>query len=441
MRILLALLFSFAFLSPSFCQQTLLQSGPMVGYSKMREVQLWVQTTEAATVKIGYRPTGTTAALMFTAPVQTGKTEAFTAHLLADQVEPGTTYEYQVFINDQALKFDYPTTFQTQDLWQYRTDPPAVKFALGSCLYVNEEKYDRPGNGYGSGYGILQEIHEDDPDFMLWMGDNIYLREVDYDSRTGILQRYTHTRSIPEMQALLASTHNYATWDDHDFGPNDSDRSYIHKDWTLEGFKYFWANPSYGLPDHPGGITSQFQWGDLDFFILDNRYFRSPNNRNTTDPTILGKHQLEWLIDALTYSKGTFKIIMVGGQVLNTAPVFENFSNNHANERAYLLKRIEEEGIQNVIFLSGDRHHTELSKYPIDRDQAVYDLTVSPLTSGASTNRAEMNGLRVPGTEVFEHNYGLIEVSGPWGERSMRIQIMNREGEQIWEQVIPQAKR
>ena len=441
MRSLLALLFCCAFLYPSFAQQDLLQSGPMVGYSKMREVMLWVQTTEAATVKIGYRPTGTEGALMYTNSVTTNRQSSYTAHLLADQVEPGNTYDYQVFINEKAVDLPYPTNFQSQVLWQYRTDPPAVKFAVGSCFYINEPAYDRPGKGYGSGYEILSSIQENDPDFMLWMGDNIYLREVDYDSRTGIHKRYTHTRSLPELQPFLAATHHYATWDDHDFGPNDSDRSYIHKDWTLEAFKYFWANPSYGLPDHPGGITSQFQWADLDVFILDNRYFRSPNNRNTTQPTILGKEQLEWLIDALTTSKGSFKIVMVGGQVLSTAPAYENFSNNHAEERAYLLKRIEEEGIQNVIFITGDRHHTELSKYPIDREHSIYDLTVSPLTSGASSNRSEVNGLRVPDTGVFEHNFGLVEVTGPRGERTLRIQIMNREGEQIWEYSIPQAKK
>ena len=48
------------------------------------------------------------------------------------------------------------------------------------------------------------------------------------------------------MQPLLARTHNYAIWDDHDFGPNDSDRSSAIKAITLEAFKDSWPNPSYG---------------------------------------------------------------------------------------------------------------------------------------------------------------------------------------------------
>jgi len=37
-----------------FAQTSLLQSGPMVGYSDIKEVALWVQATEAAEVKIVY---------------------------------------------------------------------------------------------------------------------------------------------------------------------------------------------------------------------------------------------------------------------------------------------------------------------------------------------------------------------------------------------------
>ena len=35
-------------------QHELLQSGPMLGYSGFREVMIWVQTTDQASVKVGY---------------------------------------------------------------------------------------------------------------------------------------------------------------------------------------------------------------------------------------------------------------------------------------------------------------------------------------------------------------------------------------------------
>ncbi len=418
-------------------QQNLLQSGPMVGYSEMKEVMIWAQTKEAAEVHIAYwekdKEKGT-ARLSNT--VTTKADGAFTAKLIADEVEPSKIYNYQVYINNQPLKFDYPTTFQTQALWQWRADPPSFKVALGSCSYINEPKYDRPGEGYGGDYHIFTNIYEQNPDVMLWLGDNVYLREVDWYAQSGIFHRYTHTRSLPEMQPLLASTHNYAIWDDHDFGPNNSDRGFIHKDKTKAAFEYFWANPTFGIPQAPEGITTQFRWADVDFFLLDNRYYRSPNNCKNCEATMLGKEQLDWLIDALIFSNTTFKVIAIGGQMLSDAPVYENYMNHHQAERDYLLKRIEEEELRNIIFVDGDRHHTELSKMTNRAGYTIYDFTVSPLTSGAGGNTDEPNHNRVEGTFVAERNFGTMEFFGERTARSLKMSIFNSNGEELWSQTI-----
>lgn len=425
----------------TFAQKSLLQSGPMLGYSEMREVLLWAQTTEAADVQFAYWPVGDKDFEERTETYRTSKAEVFTAKLVADKVEPGLTYEYELRINDKAVKLDYPTVFQTQELWQWRKDPPTFTMALGSCSYVNEPVYDRPGDGYGGDYQIFTAIHERHPDAMLWLGDNVYLREVDWFSRTGIMARYTHTRSLEEMQPLLASTHHYAIWDDHDYGPNDSDRSYIHKHTTLEAFRRFWGNPTYGLNGDASGITTAFQWADMDFFLLDNRFFRRPNRRSSGEPVYFGEDQLEWLIDALANSRAPFKFVATGGQILNTEALYENYVNLAPEERAYLLGRIEEEDIKGVIFLTGDRHHTELSSYVNGRGNVVYDLTVSPLTSGAGSNRdGENNAARHDGTLVLQRNFGLLTVSGPFRKREMLIQIFDTEGEELWQERIEQPK-
>jgi hypothetical protein len=128
-----------------------------------------------------------------------------------------------------------------------------IDTATGSCAYINEAAYDRPGNPYGSEYEIFEAINESKPDFMIWLGDNMYLREPDWNSWTGITKRWTHSRSVPEMQPLLASAHHYAIWDDHDYGPNNSDRGWWNKNQTYEAFQLFWANPSYGIGDMKGG--------------------------------------------------------------------------------------------------------------------------------------------------------------------------------------------
>ena len=210
---------------------------------------------------------------------------------------------------------------------------------------------------------------------MLWLGDNVYFREPD-DSRTGVYHRYTHDRSLSELQPLLGSVHHYAIWDDHDYGPNNSDRSFIYKDITLEAFKNFWANPTYGIPENKG-ITTQFKWADIDFFLMDNRYFRTPQNRKNIYKEILGNDQVQWLIDALLNSKAPFKVIALGGQFLNSEKIYENHI-NWEDEHKKILDLISKEKIEGVIFISGDRHFSEVSKMDRYGAYPLYDFTVSP---------------------------------------------------------------
>ena len=412
-------------------------SGPMPGHSTMRTVKIWLQTDIASDVQIQYWDENNSSEVWTSDIVSTTKEGAFTAHFNLD-TEPSISYNYSVILDNKVVENKETLQFKSQTLWQYRMDPPTFTFGLGSCAYINEAAYDRPSRPYGGDYGIFDVIANERPEFFLWMGDNVYLREPDYDSRIGIIKRYNHVKQLPELQKLWRSTHHYAIWDDHDFGPNDSDRSYLLKNDALDAFKLFWANPSYGLTGDKDGICSSFKWNDCEFFLLDNRYFRSPNKRKYTDHTILGKEQLEWLLDALSYSKASFKFVVIGGQVVNDAAVWENYANTHAKERTYLLESIQKEGIKNVIFLDGDRHHTELSMLSDDKSPVIYDLTVSPLTSGAHDALDEPNSYRVKGTHVAERNYGLIEVSGKRTQRVLKIIIKDKEGSVLWEQTINQ---
>lgn len=415
-------------------QNQLLQSGPMVGYSTMKEVLLWVQTTESAAVQFSYWDQEQPHTKYLTKEINSQEDKAYVVKLIADRVEPGKHYSYRLTLNGSEVPLSYPLQFQTQTLWQWRTDPPAFSFALGSCNYVNEPQYDRPGKPYGGDYGIYQSIHKEDPDFMVWLGDNLYLREADWNSYTGIFHRYTYNRSLPEIQPLLGSVHHYAIWDDHDYGPNDSDRGYWNKQITSEAFKLFWGNPNYNLTGS-GGITGTFMWEDVQFFLLDDRYFRAPNFDKDSTKALIGKAQMLWLKDLLTQSRASFKFICIGGQVLNPGAVYENYA-NYPVERSELLKVVRESGARGVIFFTGDRHHTELTKMEWEDYYPFYDLTVSPLTSSAHTPDADENSLSVPGTIFNQRNYGIIRISGPRTDRLLRMEIHDVAGKLIWQKSI-----
>ncbi len=424
--------------TPTLRGNAALQSGPMLGYMDMFEGLIWVQSKGATDAQIVYWDLDKPDLTYTTSILRTSSENGFTAKLLATRLQPGKTYGYRVLLNGTALTLPYPTTFKTQPLWQYRTDPPAFTLATGSCAYVNDTEYDRPGKPYGSEYQIFTTIAQQKPDVMLWLGDNTYYREPDWNTRTGMLQRYTHTRSLPELQPLLAVAPNYAIWDDHDYGPDDSDGTWIHKEESWRVFSNFWGNPTYGVNGQKG-CTTRFQYADVDFFLLDDRYFRSPDKCvSCPNRSLLGKDQLEWFLASLAASKAPFKLVAIGGQVVTTNDADETCFHYFPAERDTILARIERENIKGVIFLTGDRHFTELSAMKNKAGNWVYDLTTSPFTAGPFADAATKttNELRVAGTVVGGHNFSLLRFSGPRKERQLEINVFDTYGKSLWNKTI-----
>ena len=420
-----------------FSQNNLLQSGPMVGYCEMKEAMIWIQTTKEALVRIDYFAIDTPNEKFSSEAQKSENSNGFTNHIVLNKLQPGKQYHYDVFLDGKKVVLPYETSFSSKKLWLWREDAPDFTIAFGSCNYINEEVVDRPGKGYGSGYQIYESIHNKKPNIMLWGGDNIYLREADWDSKTGIYHRYTHTRSIKELQPLLASTQNFAIWDDHDFGPNDGDRSFYFKYETQNAFKNFWANKTYGTDaNQKEGIYSTFNWGDAQFFLLDDRFFKSPNDRLTGEKTIIGSTQFEWLIDALSSSKAAFKVIVIGGQVLNPSARFENYE-NYPKEKQKLLSEIEANKIKGVLFLTGDRHFSELSKLNRENNYPLYDWTVSPLTSGVGNSyKDDVNINRVEGSLFAQNNFGILSFSGNKANRQLKLTLFDVQGKELWNKVI-----
>jgi alkaline phosphatase D len=419
-------------------QNSILQSGPMVGYCEMKEAVIWLQTNKNATVKIEYFAIDNPSVLFYSDNYTTSKEVGYTYHIILDKLQPSKKYKYTVFIDGKKVVLPYETSFSSKKLWQWREDAPDFNVAFGSCNYVNEPEFDRPGKGYGSEHEIFNSIANKNPDIMIWGGDNMYLREADWNSKTGIYYRNTHSRSIKEIQPLLAKTQNFAIWDDHDFGPNDSDRSFYNKYITQKAFRDFWANKSYGIsPEQNEGTFSTFNWGDAQFFMLDDRFFRSPNDRLTEEKTMLGNTQFEWLIDALSASTSSFKIIVIGGQVLNAVPDSENYG-HYPEEKAKLFKEILDNKIKGVLFLTGDRHFAELSMLPRENTYPLYDWTVSPFTAGIASERSakEANPYKVEGSSFFTHNFGIISFSGNKENRQLKLSLFDIEGKELWNKVI-----
>jgi alkaline phosphatase D len=98
-----------------------------------------------------------------------------------------------------------------------------------------------------------------------------------------------------------------------------------------------------------------------------------------------------------------------------------------------LLDLLAKNNIKNVVFLTGDRHFSELSELKLSGNVRVLDITASPLTSKPYSNSKEVNANRVEGTFVGEQNFAHITFSGTAKERTLNISLANKNGKTCWE--------
>jgi len=414
-----------------------MSAGPLLGHVSLRGANIWIQSPTNAEVSITYWESGKpNTQQSFTAQVDPDYGNTHTFKLT--NLEPATSYEYFFKINHEKPNPQPTYSFTTQTLWQWRTDPPDFSVLAGSCNYENETIYDRPGKPYGSEHEIFNQMATEDADVMLWIGDNWYYREVDFDAEQNLIHRVVRDRQQPHLQAIFSKFVNYATWDDHDFGPNNSGSEFIFKQQTLNIFKKFWANPSYGMPEQDGVFT-KVSYNDIDFFLMDNRFNKSHEDAiDGPDKIFYGKAQLDWLKNNLLFSKAPFKFIVGGGQMLNNYHAFEGWD-KYRYERDPFIQWLDDNKIPGVIFLSGDKHHTEMLKAERPEAYPLYEMTCSPFTAGTHSSKSNGNldnPRLVKGSMVNQHNYCKMSFSGPRADRRLNIAVMGKDGQQYWTKQI-----
>ena len=398
----------------------------MLGHIGQRNAEIWVH----------WPIEGETVSLQYSNPKSNGDEISFSVlkekkssnKILLSSLQPNSTYSF--FLKSKSFQTKI-YEFTTQELWQWRKDAPDFSIAFGSCAYVNDTEFDRPGKPYGQSDSIFNVISAMKPSAMIWGGDNIYLREGDFETQANMEARYIKARQVPSIQKLLSTCPQYAVWDDHDFGPNDSHSSFQYKKESLAAFKEMWGNSNYGFPENENNcITGKVSINDVDLYLMDNRSFRIPPGTEGITPQMLGKEQINWLIQDLKSSKASFKLVVVGSQVLSSVADFENYA-NYKEEREYLLQLLSTNNIKNVVFLTGDRHFTELSEVKLNNIRII-DLTASPLTSKPYSNSKEVNSNRVEGTFVGEQNFAQITFTGSAKERMININLINKLGKICW---------
>lgn len=404
-------------------------SGPMLADVGTTEAALWAQFAGGAGRTVVARLQPATGGPALQLSCETGRDGLLLLH--ASGLQPGTRYDWELAGRRGSLR--------TAEHWVIpgaMRPPPALRWVFGSCAFVNDPAFDRPDDPYGRDEGIFGAMAAERPDFVLWLGDNVYFRAPDTESEAGLRRRWSQARGLPALQELLACAPHYAICDDHDYGPNDSDRSYWLAPQARAAFRDFFPSAGPGTPAAPGLFRTLIR-SDVEFFLLDDRSFRSPNAAPPgPDKVMLGEAQRQWLLDALTSSRATFKVVCCGNQMLNPRPYFEGFA-HFAHERQGLLDELEARRIEGLVFLSGDVHFAELLRLERPGAYPLLEFTSSPLTAGLATTPQPVQALRVPGTWVPDRrNYGLAEVTGPPGARELRLACRDATGAELWSHTL-----
>ncbi len=397
--------------------------GPMVGNVTDTSASFWVRTADPCEVMVyvreilpddqgGLSPDGPRSSTAVSTADQD-----YTAVANVTGLKPNTEYNYAVSIDGKpaafARKRDRFHTFAPKG------EASRFKIAFGGGAgYVPEN--ERMWNTIGSF----------NPDAILLLGDNVYID----DPESVVMQQYTYQRrqSRPEWRALTARTPTFTIWDDHDFSTNDTwggadvDIPFWKKDWVFPIFRQNWANPGYAGGDSQPGCWYSFSIGDVDFIMLDCRYYRT--NPDGDKLSMLGPVQMQWLKEQLKASTGKFVVLCSSVPWdFRTKGDSNDTWNGYRAEREEIFSFLEQRKQEGVLLLSADRHRSDAWKIERGNGYGLYEFSSSRLTNQHVHPRMEEAGA------IFSYNelqsFGLVTFDTAQDDPTVKYEVISIDGD------------
>jgi alkaline phosphatase D len=402
--------------SKTFGYSRLLQ-GPMLGASTSSSLTFWGRASGALPVTVQYATSPSMADAKSSAPILATDANDYTVAIRVEGLKPATNYWYRLLVNGELDRYrTQPYVARTAP-----AGPQAFKVGFGSCARIARDPEQR----------VFRVVENMAPDLFFWLGDNVY---ADAEARFAFADEYGRQRSVASLQNLIRSVPQLAIWDDHDFGYNNSDGEYPFKDQSLTAFKQYWPNPSYGEPANPG-VYFEYSYGGVDFFFLDGRYHRSPNNAaDGQSKKFLGDRQKDWLKQRLLASRAPFKILACGsGWSMADGPQGDTWA-AFRTERDELFDFIRDKRIEGVVCLSGDSHVGELNCIPWSERGGydIYDLVSSPLAQSCDSSWVTQSPeVRMKPVYAGGPNFGLLEFTAG-SQPTLSFTLFNEWGDAAW---------
>lgn len=371
-----------------------LLSGPMVGECGETDAFVWAQARDTSPLTLVVRR-GEGDPIRVTATPSWDEWLVVIFHV--EGLTPGARCTY-------TIEGDHGVTAPQRFTTAPAPGERRARIVFGSCFYAWSEDHQP----------IFETIRRAAPDLFLMIGDNCYYDEPDWQSRHTMMLAQLRNRNSAPLRRVLAEVPALGIWDDHDFGPNDSDGTFAGREDALDVFRRVWAQRGYGIDGAPG-IFSAVRWGPVEIFLTDDRWYRRERRQ------ILGEAQLSWLFERLAASDAPVKLLVSGSQVLPQAAAgldWECWTRDAPGELSRLLSFIEERDIRGVVIASGDVHLGYLLRgggraLPGARRGAdLWELTASPLANDPWTETVTGRDLYDP-TVLAEHaclNFGMVDV-------------------------------
>lgn len=328
--------------------------------------------------------------------------DAADASLLAftvDGLRPDTEYWYAVEAGG-TLDLGRQGHLRT-----FPEGPASFTFAFGSCAST------------GSNGVVFDTIREHEPLFFLSSGDFFYENIAVNDSAI-YRAAFDTTLTSPAQSALYRSAPVAYVWDDHDYGPNDSDRTAPGRDAAIANYDA--VVPHYPLASDGGPIYQAFTVGRVRFIITDSLSARDPvSEPDGADKTMLGDEQKAWLKQELLDANGSWPVIVW----VNSQPWIEQAEPGasawgaYATERREIADFIVENEIEGLAMLSGDAHMLAIDDGSNNTFASAGEGPGFPVFHAAALDRhgSEKGGPFSEGTDAGGGQFGLMTVSDDGG--------------------------
>ncbi|MCE9615833.1 MAG: alkaline phosphatase family protein [Lentisphaerae bacterium] len=317
------------------------------------------------------------------------------------------------------------------------TNAVLTRIAFGSCA------------NQGFAQDFWDPILATRPQLFIFAGDNIYSDTYDLAKMRA---KYAQLAAEPGFQRLRAACPILATWDDHDYGLNDSGAEFKEREGSRAVFLDFFDVPASSPRRQHGGIYDAVVIGPpgrrVQVILLDTRYFRGPlvklperapdGGRYTpsADPkvTLLGDEQWAWLETQLR-QPAELRLLVSSIQVASIEHHWEHWG-NFPRERARLLRLIRKTRAKGVIILSGDRHQAELSLIPEGAGYPLYDLTSSGMNNARGHVVDDPNSRRLAGP-FFYNNVGAVRVNWRGADSEVTLEVRDLQSRPVIQQRVP----